>query len=195
MGHLFGTDGIRGVANRPPMTAEVALRLGRAVANKFSRADRRGRVVIGKDTRLSGYMLENALAAGVMSLGADVIVIGPLPTPGVAALVTVVGDERHVDGEALPVQLDEDVGDRPVPPPAHPPQLRPVGGVAHEGLVEPQPIRRDRVGLDQVAADEPGDVAGHPLGAEVAAVSADLETWSRLVFESIEREAGRPVPS
>jgi phosphoglucosamine mutase len=88
---LFGTDGVRGVANLEPVTAETALRLGRAAAHVFQglaeqRKTRNPRptLVIGKDTRLSGYMLENALAAGVMSLGANVLFIGPLPTPGVA---------------------------------------------------------------------------------------------------------------
>jgi len=81
---LFGTDGIRGVANQHPMTAEVALRLGRAVAHKFGGRGRRGRIVIGKDTRLSGYMLESALEAGIVSAGADVMLVGPLPTPGIA---------------------------------------------------------------------------------------------------------------
>src|SRR5215467_7262380 len=81
---LFGTDGIRGVANRDPMTAEMALRLGQAVAQHFRRAKRGGRIVIGKDTRLSGYMLESALQAGIVSAGADVMLVGPLPTPGIA---------------------------------------------------------------------------------------------------------------
>jgi phosphoglucosamine mutase len=88
---LFGTDGIRGVANLEPVTVETALKLGRAAAHVFTqratpRASHSARptIVIGKDTRLSGYMLENALAAGVMSLGANVLFIGPLPTPGVA---------------------------------------------------------------------------------------------------------------
>ena len=87
---IFGTDGVRGVANIEPVTAETALKLGRAAAHVFAELSgqrrRAGRttLVIGKDTRLSGYMLENALAAGVMSLGADVLLIGPLPTPGVA---------------------------------------------------------------------------------------------------------------
>jgi phosphoglucosamine mutase len=81
---LFGTDGIRGVANKDPMTAEVALRLGQAVAQRFRHPDRPGRIVIGKDTRLSGYMLESALQAGIVSAGADVMLVGPLPTPGIA---------------------------------------------------------------------------------------------------------------
>jgi phosphoglucosamine mutase len=85
---LFGTDGIRGVANQPPMTAEVALRLGRAVARRFSGVGRRGRIVIGKDTRLSGYMLESALEAGIVSAGADVMLVGPLPTPGIAFITS-----------------------------------------------------------------------------------------------------------
>jgi phosphoglucosamine mutase len=84
---LFGTDGVRGVANIEPVTAETALKLGRAAAHVFAQRsgeNHRTTIVIGKDTRLSGYMLENALAAGIMSLGADVLLIGPLPTPGVA---------------------------------------------------------------------------------------------------------------
>ncbi len=87
---IFGTDGVRGTANIEPVTAETALKLGRAAAHVFSEMPRDGRsggkptIVIGKDTRLSGYMLENALVAGVTSLGCDVLVIGPLPTPGVA---------------------------------------------------------------------------------------------------------------
>ena len=85
---LFGTDGIRGVANRDPMTAEVALRLGQAVAHKFRHPSRPGRIVIGKDTRLSGYMLESALQAGIVSAGADVMLVGPLPTPGIAFITS-----------------------------------------------------------------------------------------------------------
>src|SRR5262249_56642956 len=81
---LFGTDGIRGVANQFPMTVEVAMRLGRAVAERFRHPSRPGRIVIGKDTRLSGYMLESALQAGVVSAGADVLLVGPLPAPRVA---------------------------------------------------------------------------------------------------------------
>ncbi len=81
---LFGTDGVRGVANQPPMTAETALALGRAVAEHFRQPGRRCRVVIGKDTRLSGYMFESALEAGIVSAGADVMLVGPLPTPAIA---------------------------------------------------------------------------------------------------------------
>jgi phosphoglucosamine mutase len=81
---LFGTDGVRGVANTEPMTAETALRLGRAAAHIFKRNDGRHRLVIGKDTRLSGYMLESALVAGICSMGVDSLLLGPLPTPAVA---------------------------------------------------------------------------------------------------------------
>lgn len=82
----FGTDGIRGRANTHPMTAEVALKLGMAAALQFRRGDHRHRVVIGKDTRLSGYMLEPALTSGFIAMGMDVVLVGPMPTPGVAML-------------------------------------------------------------------------------------------------------------
>ncbi len=83
----FGTDGIRGLANSHPMTAEVALRVGLAAGRLFrSGGDRRHLVVIGKDTRLSGYMIEPALVAGFASVGMDVRTLGPLPTPGVAMM-------------------------------------------------------------------------------------------------------------
>ena len=84
---LFGTDGVRGTANVHPMTAEMALLLGRAAAHVFHRGGgERHRIIIGKDTRLSGYMFEDALAAGISSMGVDVIQVGPMPTPGMAFL-------------------------------------------------------------------------------------------------------------
>lgn len=97
---LFGTDGIRGIANQEPMTSETALRLGRAIAHVVGghgggteargalgrKRTRRRRILIGKDTRLSGYMFETALASGICSMGADVLLVGPLPTPAVAFL-------------------------------------------------------------------------------------------------------------
>lgn len=85
---LFGTDGVRGVANREPMMVETAVNLGRAVAYvlKERKGGKRPRVVIGKDTRLSGYMLENALVAGLCSMGGDALLVGTLPTPGIAVL-------------------------------------------------------------------------------------------------------------
>jgi phosphoglucosamine mutase len=83
---LFGTDGIRGTANRAPMDAVTALRLGQAAGRYFNRGAHRHRVVIGKDTRLSGYMLEPALTAGFIGAGMDVVIVGPLPTPAIALL-------------------------------------------------------------------------------------------------------------
>jgi len=83
---LFGTDGIRGCANQEPMTAETALRVAMAAASLFRRGEHRHRVVIGKDTRLSGYLIEPALTAGFIAKGMDVILLGPLPTPAVAML-------------------------------------------------------------------------------------------------------------
>ena len=83
---FFGTDGIRGRTNAAPMTAEIAMKVGMAAGTYFMRGDHRHRVVIGKDTRLSGYMVENALVAGFTSVGMDVVQFGPLPTPAVAML-------------------------------------------------------------------------------------------------------------
>jgi phosphoglucosamine mutase len=83
---FFGTDGIRGTTNTEPMTAETALRVGQAAGAHFLRGDHRHRVVIGKDTRLSGYMMESAMVAGFTSVGMDVVLLGPMPTPAVAML-------------------------------------------------------------------------------------------------------------
>ena len=86
---LFGTDGVRGVANCYPMTTEIAMQLGRAAAQIVKQGThRRHRIVIGKDTRLSGYMIENALASGICSMGVDVLLVGPLPTPGIAFITS-----------------------------------------------------------------------------------------------------------
>jgi len=82
----FGTDGIRGATNLSPMTAAMAMKVGMAAGAHFRRGDHRHRVVIGKDTRLSGYMLENAMVAGFTSVGMDVVLVGPMPTPAVAML-------------------------------------------------------------------------------------------------------------
>src|ERR1700733_1306821 len=84
---LFGTDGIRGTANTHPMTADVALKVGMAAGQQFLRGDHLHRVVIAKDTRLSGYMIEPALTAGFIAVGMDVVLVGPMPTPAVAMLV------------------------------------------------------------------------------------------------------------
>ena len=84
MSKLFGTDGVRGRVNEYPMTPEMAMQIGQAVAHVLRRNKHRLRVVIGKDTRLSGYMLESALVSGITSMGGDAILIGPLPTPGIS---------------------------------------------------------------------------------------------------------------
>ncbi|MEA1927082.1 MAG: phosphoglucosamine mutase [Candidatus Auribacterota bacterium] len=85
MGQLFGTDGVRGVANIAPMTAEMILEIGRATAHVCKKhPNRRHRIVIGKDTRVSGYMVESALTAGICSMGVDVYLVGPMPTPAIA---------------------------------------------------------------------------------------------------------------
>lgn len=86
MRKLFGTDGVRGVANLEPMTSETAMKLGRAAAYLFTRRAGRHKIVIGKDTRLSGYMLESALTSGICSMGVDVMLVGPMPTPAIAFL-------------------------------------------------------------------------------------------------------------
>ena len=86
MGKYFGTDGIRGLANSYPMTPDIAMKVGMATGRIFRRGEHRHRVVIGKDTRLSGYMLEPALTAGFTAMGMDVFLLGPVPTPGVAML-------------------------------------------------------------------------------------------------------------
>src|SRR5512132_1828861 len=81
---LFGTDGMRGVANLEPMTSATVMRLGMAIAARLRQPGRHTRIAIGKDTRLSGYMFESALASGIVAMGADVWLTGPLPTPGIA---------------------------------------------------------------------------------------------------------------
>jgi phosphoglucosamine mutase len=88
MGKLFGTDGVRGVANEHPMTAEMAMNIGRATAHLFKRSGHTPKIIIGKDTRLSGYMLENALVSGICSMGVDAIMVGVIPTPGIAYLTS-----------------------------------------------------------------------------------------------------------
>ena len=85
---LFGTDGIRGVANIHPMTTEIAMQIGRAIAFLVKDQVKGHHIIIGKDTRLSGYMIENALAAGICSMGVNVLLVGPLPTPGIAFITT-----------------------------------------------------------------------------------------------------------
>ena len=130
MRKLFGTDGIRGVANIYPMTTEIAMQVGRAIAFIVKNRKGRHRIVIGKDTRVSGYMLENALAAGICSMGVDVLLVGPLPTPGIAFITTSMRADAGVvisashnpfqdngikifsgDGFKLPDELEADIED------------------------------------------------------------------------------------
>src|SRR3546814_14853291 len=96
MRKFFGTDGIRGLTNVAPMTAEVAMRVGMAAGAHFLRGTHKHRVVIGKDTRLSGYMIENALVAGFTSVGMEVVQVGPMPTPPVGNRVSHVRRKRVV---------------------------------------------------------------------------------------------------
>jgi phosphoglucosamine mutase len=88
MGKLFGTDGIRGVANVFPMTTDLAMKVGFSTAYIFKREHRRPKIIIGKDTRLSGYMIENAITSGICAMGVDVLLVGPLPTPGIAYITS-----------------------------------------------------------------------------------------------------------
>jgi phosphoglucosamine mutase len=88
MGKLFGTDGIRGVANVFPMTPDLAMKVGVSTAYILKREHRRPKIIIGKDTRLSGYMIENAITSGVCAMGVDVLLVGPMPTPGIAYITS-----------------------------------------------------------------------------------------------------------
>ncbi len=97
MGRLFGTDGVRGVANEYPISAEMALRIGRATASVCKTGDtRRHKIIVGNDTRLSGSMLESALTAGICSIGVDVCLAGPLPTPAIACLIRSLGMDAGI---------------------------------------------------------------------------------------------------
>ena len=96
MPRLFGTDGIRGKANTYPITPEIALKVGKAVARIYAKENGTAKAIIGKDTRLSGYMLETALTSGMLSMGMDVLEIGPMPTPAVAHLVRSMGADVGV---------------------------------------------------------------------------------------------------
>ncbi|SPF46635.1 phosphoglucosamine mutase [Syntrophobacter sp. SbD1] len=88
MGKLFGTDGIRGVANVFPMTTDLAMKVGSSTAHIFKSSHRRPKIIIGKDTRLSGYMIETAITSGICAMGVDVLLVGPLPTPGIAYITS-----------------------------------------------------------------------------------------------------------
>lgn len=145
MKKLFGTDGVRGTANRHPMTPEMALSLGQAIAHYFSRRKGGGRIVIGKDTRRSSYMFEYALSAGISSMGSQAILTGPLPTPGIAFLITAMRADAGVvisashnsfedngikffdhEGFKLPDEVEEQMENFIFTP--HDDSIRPMGG-------------------------------------------------------------------
>ncbi len=130
MRRLFGTDGVRGTANIYPMTTEIAMQIGRGIAFLVKDKKHGHRIVIGKDTRISGYMIENALAAGICSMGVDVLLVGPLPTPGIAFITSSMRADAGVvisashnpfqdngikifsrDGFKLPDELEADIED------------------------------------------------------------------------------------
>ncbi len=130
MRRLFGTDGVRGTANIYPMTSEIAMQIGRATAFLVKDKAHGHRIVIGKDTRISGYMIENALAAGICSMGVDVLLVGPLPTPGIAFITSSMRADAGVvisashnpfqdngikifsrDGFKLPDEMEADIED------------------------------------------------------------------------------------
>ncbi len=94
--HYFGTDGVRGVANRHPITPEFALKLGKSAGFYFKQGKNRPRIVIGKDTRLSGYMLESGLMAGICSMGCDILLVGPMPTPAISFLTKALGADAGI---------------------------------------------------------------------------------------------------
>ncbi len=96
MARLFGTDGIRGIANQEPITPEMGFKVGRAVVNYFQEGGDQAKIVIGRDTRESGTMLEHAVVSGIHSLGADAIVVGELPTPGVAFITREIGADGGI---------------------------------------------------------------------------------------------------
>ena len=96
MRSLFGTDGIRGIANQYPMTAEMALRIGKATASFFKRKEDITRIIVGKDTRISGYMIESALISGICAMGVNIIQVGPIPTPGIAYLTKSMGADAGI---------------------------------------------------------------------------------------------------
>ena len=130
MRRLFGTDGVRGTANIYPMTSEIAMQIGRGIAFLVKDRKHGHRIVIGKDTRISGYMIENALAAGICSMGVDVLLVGPLPTPGIAFITSSMRADAGVvisashnpfqdngikifsrDGFKLPDEMEADIED------------------------------------------------------------------------------------
>jgi phosphoglucosamine mutase len=166
---FFGTDGTRGRTNQGAMTAEMAMRVGQAAGAHFARGDHRHRVVIGKDTRLSGYMMENALVAGFTSVGMDVILTGPLPTPAIAMLTREMRADMGVMISASH-NLYEDNGIKLFGPDGF--KLSDEDELAIEQLIEAEPklVAPSRIGR----AWRVDDAAGRYIHAVKQSVAADV---------------------
>ena len=152
---FFGTDGIRGRTNEGAMTAAIVMRVGQAAGTHFLRGEHRHRVVIGKDTRLSGYMMESALVAGFTSVGMDVIMTGPLPTPAIALLTREMRADLGVMISASH-NLFEDNGIKLFGPDGY--KLSDDAEAAIELLLEQQPllVQPDRIGRARRIDDASG---------------------------------------
>ena len=166
---FFGTDGIRGRTNEGAMTAATVMRVGQAAGTHFLRGDHRHRVVIGKDTRLSGYMMESALVAGFTSVGMDVIMTGPLPTPAIALLTR----EMRADlGVMIPASHNpfEDNGIKLFGPDGY--KLSDDAEAAIELLLEQQPllVQPDRIGR----ARRIDDASGRYIHAVKQSISSEI---------------------
>ena len=167
---FFGTDGIRGRTNQGAMTAEMAMRVGQAAGAHFARGNHRHRVVIGKDTRLSGYMMENALVAGFTSVGMDVILTGPLPTPAIAMLTREMRADMGVMISASH-NLFEDNGIKLFGPDGF--KLSDEDEMAIEALIEANPKLVEPAHIGR--AWRVDDAAGRYIHAVKQSVSSDID--------------------
>ncbi|MEQ1510819.1 MAG: phosphoglucosamine mutase [Sphingopyxis sp.] len=168
---FFGTDGIRGLTNQAPITAEVAMRVGMAAGAHFLRGDHKHRVVVGKDTRLSGYMLENAMVAGFTAVGMDVVQVGPMPTPAVAMLARSMRADLGVMISASHNPF-EDNGIKLFGPDGY--KLSDADEMAIEGLIEKAPILADPYNIGRARRIEDA------RGRYIHAVKASLPEHIRL---------------
>ena len=166
---FFGTDGIRGRTNQGVMTAAMAMRVGQAAGAHFLRGDHRHRVVIGKDTRLSGYMMENALVAGFTSVGMDVILTGPLPTPAIALLTREMRADMGVMISASH-NLYEDNGIKLFGPDGF--KLSDEDELAIERLIEAEPVLAEPARIGR--ARRVDDAAGRYIHAVKQSVAAEI---------------------
>lgn len=219
---LFGTDGIRGLANEFPMTPEIAMAVGRAIAYviqnspelqgrtsvpvslrplESNQANRRAKIVVGKDTRLSGYMLEQALASGILSMGADVILIGPLPTPGVAYITHSIRADAGImisashndyedngikifssDGSKLPDSLEHEIEDLVLSEKLKSPEFRPTGDLVGKAFRLDDVHYRYVVQLKNLFAKD-RDLIGYKIALDCANGAAYKA--APLVFEEL----------